>query len=179
MNEPVSHMLIRSESDADAGGIRRVLVESFGGKTEADLVHTLRNNRTLTVSLVACATDEILGYAAFSPMHAEGRRERGDMLGLGPVAVHPKWQRQGIGSALVQDGLAECRRRAVAAVFVLGEPRFYARFGFVPAYTRGLRCDIDAPREAFQVLVLADVSAISPIASAGLVRYSPEFYALT
>ena len=98
------------------------------------------------------------------------------MLGLGPVAVHPKWQGRGIGSALVQDGLAECRRRAVAVVFVIGEPKFYARFGFVPAYTSGLRCDIDAPREAFQVLVLADVSAI---ASAGLVRYSPEFYALS
>src|SRR2546425_443330 len=134
MNQPVSHLLIRSESDADPGGISRVLVDSFGGQTEADLVHALRNNGTLTVSLVACATDEIVGHAAFSPMHAEGRTGRGDMLGLGPVAVHPKWQRQGIGSALVRDGLDECRRRAVAVVFVIGEPKFYARFGFVPAY---------------------------------------------
>src|SRR5213592_3187919 len=118
MNQPVSHMLIRSESDADAGGIRRVLVESFGGQTEADLVHALRKNGTLTVSLVACATDEIVGHAAFSPMHAEGRTDQGDMLGLAPVAVHPKWQRRGIGSALVLGGLDECRRRAVAAVFV-------------------------------------------------------------
>ena len=175
MNQPVSHMLIRSENDADASGIRCVLVESFGGKTEADLVHALRKSGNLTISFVACATDEIVGHVAFSPMHAEGRTDRGDMLGLGPVAVHPKWQRRGIGSALIWDGLVECRRRAVAVVFVIGEPKFYARFGFVPAYTRGLRCDIDAPREAFQVLMLADVSAI---ASAGLVRYSPEFYAL-
>src|SRR5438477_3909493 len=138
MNQPVSHMRIRLESDADAGGIRRVLVESFGGQTEADLVHALRNNGTLTVSLVACATDEIVGHVAFSPMHAEGGTDRGDMLSLAPVAVDPKWQRRGIGSALVQDGLDECRRRGVAVVFVIGEPKFYARFGFVPAYTRGL-----------------------------------------
>src|SRR6266571_8567255 len=99
MNQPVSHVLIRSESDGDAVGIRRVLVEAFGGQTEADLVHALRNNGVLIVSLVACATDEIVGHVAFSPMHAEGRADRGDMLGLGPVAVHPKWQRRGIGSA--------------------------------------------------------------------------------
>ena len=101
MNQPVSDMLIRSENDADASGIRCVLVESFGGKTEADLVHALRKSGNLTISFVACATDEIVGHVAFSPMHAEGRTDRGDMLGLGHVAVHRKWQRRGIGSALV------------------------------------------------------------------------------
>ena len=143
MNQPVSHMLIRSENDADASGIRCVLVESFGGKTEADLVHALRKSGNLAISFVACATDEIVGHVAFSPMHAEGRTDRGDMLGLGPVAVHPKWQRRGIGSALVQDGLDECLRRAVAAVFVLGEPRSTPALASCPL-TRAV-CDATSP----------------------------------
>jgi putative acetyltransferase len=94
------------------------------------------------------------------------------VLGLAPVAVHPQWQRQGVGSSLVQRGLDECRRRAMAAVFVLGAPTFYTRFGFIPAHTRGLRCVYEAPIDAFQMLSLNNTFAVP---STGLIHYRPEF----
>jgi putative acetyltransferase len=173
--QPASGLITRPESDGDADGIRCVLIEAFGGDTEAKLIHALRNSGALTLSFVACTVGGIVGHVAFSPMHADGEAERGDLLGLAPVAVHPQWQRRGIGSALVQCGLAECRRRGVIAVFVLGEPAFYARFGFIAAHTRTLRCVYEAPPGAFQVLLLGDASTLPP---AGLVRYRPEFDSL-
>jgi putative acetyltransferase len=105
-------------------------------------------------------------------MHPDGQPDRHDLLGLAPVAVHPKWQRRGIGSALIQRGLEECRKRGVGAVFVLGEPALYARFGFIPAHTRALRCVYEAPPDAFQVLLLGAALAV-PVPA--LIRYRPEF----
>ena len=165
-------VVIRPESDGDAGGIRHVLAAAFGGELEAHLVEALRSNGALVISLVACADHEIVGHLAFSPMHADGQPDRPDLLGLAPVAVHPQWQRRGVGSALLQTGVNECRRRAVTAVFVLGGPKFYARFGFMPARQHGLRCVYDAPPDAFQLLLLANALTTLPT---GLVRYRPEF----
>ena len=165
-------VVIRPESDRDAGGIRHVLVAAFRGEAEAHLVETLRSNRALVISLVASSGHEIVGHVAFSQMHADGQPDRPDLLGLAPVAVHPQWQRQGAGSALIKAGVNECRRRAVTAVFVIGGPKFYARFGFIPARQHGLRCVYDAPPDAFQLLLLADALTTLPT---GLVRYRPEF----
>ncbi|MCI0539172.1 MAG: N-acetyltransferase [Verrucomicrobiales bacterium] len=172
--QSASKLVIRPENDVDADGITRVLIEAFGGNVEVDLVHALRNNGALTISFVACVSGEIVGHVAFSPMHADGQPDREDLLGLAPVAVLPKWQRRGIGATLVQRGLDECRRRGVAAVFVLGDPTFYRRFGFMPAHTQGFRCVYDAPN-AFQLLALADEGVLPP---AGLIRYRPEFDSL-
>ena len=170
--QPASQFVIRPESDDDTPGIRRVLLAAFGGAAEADLVESLRIHGALTISLVACAGGEILGHVAFSPMRVDGQSDKDDLLGLAPVAVHPQWQRQGIGTAMIQRGLDESRKRAAAFVFVLGEPGFYARFGFIPARTCGLRCVYAAAPDAFQMLSLNDAVAVP---SPGLIRYRPEF----
>jgi putative acetyltransferase len=59
--------------------------------------------------------------------------------------VLPRWQRQGIGSALVRHGLALCRERGISAVVVLGDPAYYGRFGFSPALARGLKTPWSGP----------------------------------
>ena len=51
---------------------------------------------------------------------------------LGPLAVAPAWQRQGIGSAIVRAGLQRLKDADVDLVCVLGDPAYYGRFGFVP-----------------------------------------------
>ena len=58
---------------------------------------------------------------------------------LGPVGVHPQAQRRGIGSALIRAALDEARTRGEVAVILLGDPRFYSRFGFVAGSTVGLK----------------------------------------
>ncbi|MBI2928604.1 MAG: N-acetyltransferase [Verrucomicrobia bacterium] len=167
-----SDLVLRPEGDGDADEIRRVLVAAFGGDAEARLVEALRNHAALVASLVACAAGEIVGHLAFSPMHADGQPDRRDLLGLAPVAVHPQWQQRGIGSALLRTGLDECRRRAVAAVFVLGDPEFYSRFGFRSGHVGGLSCVFPAPAGAFQVLPICGALGSLP---SGLIRYRPEF----
>jgi len=54
-------------------------------------------------------------------------------VGLAPVAVLPEFQRQGIGSKLIRDGLERCRQAGYDAVVILGDPAYNSRFGFVRA----------------------------------------------
>ena len=74
-----------------------------------------------------------------------------DALTLAPLCVHPEFQNRGIGSALMERGLAECERAGARVVVLLGHPGYYPRFGFSPAGRKGLRLKFSAPAEAFMV----------------------------
>jgi len=91
--------------------------------------------------------------------------------GLAPAAVLPAHQGRGIGSALIRRGLEQCRSAGYGAVVVLGEPRYYSRFGFSRAAGRGLSNEYGAHDE-FMVMELR-AGALDGIS--GLVRYAPEF----
>ncbi|WP_445173053.1 GNAT family N-acetyltransferase [Microcoleus sp.] len=94
------------------------------------------------------------------------------ILGLAPVAVLPKYQRQGIGTRMIREGLKECGRSGFPAVVVLGHPDFYSRFGFIPASRKSLGCEYDVPDEAFMVLEL-ESGALQDCS--GTVKYRSEF----
>jgi putative acetyltransferase len=172
----------------DEGGIRAVHLASFPTGAEAGLVDALRATRRLTVSLVAVEGGRglgrggIVGHIGFSPVSAGGT---GGGVGLAPLAVVPAYRRGGIGASLVREGLAACAAMGYRFVVVLGEPRYYGRFGFVPARSWGLR-DPYGGGDAFQVLALQpgspdDGREPRPGARAEgerLVRYAPEFDAL-
>ena len=88
------------------------------------------------------------------------------------MAVLPGWQNQGIGSMLVQKGLEACRRQKFEAVVVLGHPRFYPRFGFIPSVEFGIRSEYDVSPEVFMILELKPgVLSGSP----GTVKYHEVF----
>jgi putative acetyltransferase len=70
------------------------------------------------------------------------------------MAVAPDRQRAGIGSALIRAGIEECQRQGIDAVFVVGHPEYYPRFGFKPASSVGCVCEFDVPDEAFMVAEL-------------------------
>jgi len=80
-----------------------------------------------------------------------------------------------MGSRLVHEGLAECRRGRLGLVVVLGDPAYYGRFGFVPATRMKLTNEYGA-REEFMALALEPTS--TPL-NGGLVRYAPEFGLVT
>jgi putative acetyltransferase len=144
---------IRPERPADIPGIRAVNLAAFETSTEADLVDALRNQAKPIVSLVAEDRETIVGHIVFSPVtltrHPELR-----IIGLAPMAVLPARQRQGIGSALVHEGLKECRRLGFGAVIVLGHAEYYPRFGFTPASEFGISCEYDVPDDVFMALEL-------------------------
>ncbi|MBN2822245.1 MAG: N-acetyltransferase [Coriobacteriia bacterium] len=125
--------LVRPETASDIDAVRNVNVEAFrehpiSRQTEHLIVDALRTAGALDVSLVADAEGRILGHIALSKAGV-GDSDSGWYL-LGPVAVLPDSQAQGIGSALVETGLAELRARGAAGCVLVGDPDFYGRFGF-------------------------------------------------
>jgi len=162
---------VRAEDPGDREAIAAVHVAAFPTAAEARLVDALRAAGRLSVSLVAEVEGRIVGHVALSPVELAGA-SRG--AGLAPVAVLPGFRRRGIAERLVREGLAACERSGCGFVVVLGEPAYYARFGFLPAARFGLR-DEYAGGDAFQAL---ELRAGALPGGGGDVRYALEFAAL-
>ncbi len=164
--------LIRVERPADRGAIRRVNNLAFGRPHEGALIDALRDAVEPHISLVAVRDGQVVGHIFLSPVSIESPDGEFAAFGLGPMAVSPECQRQGIGSELVRQGLEECRRIGQHVVVVLGHPKYYPRFGFVPAHIRGLHCEYAVPDEDFMVIELTPGALRG---RTGLVKYLPEF----
>lgn len=164
-------MIIRSETPADLQSVREVNEAAFESSVEAEIVDVLREQNDSIVSLVAEHDDQVVGHILFSPVSLAGHPEVA-LTGLGPMAVLPSHQRQGIGSALVEEGLNRCRERGCNAVVVLGHPEYYPRFGFVPASRYGIDSEYDVPDEVF-MLVELEAGALQN--ASGRVTYDDAF----
>jgi putative acetyltransferase len=165
-------MKIRMEEPEDFAGIRAVNLAAFGRESEANLVDQLRL-ATSTISLVAVEGDRVVGHIFFSPVLLEGTCFHDlKLLGLAPMAVLPDYQRQGIGSLLIQHSLEEHLQSKFSAVVVLGHTEYYPRFGFVPAREKGLGCDYFVPDEAFMVLELKSGALEG---CSGIIKYHSAF----
>jgi putative acetyltransferase len=162
---------IHQETPADVPGIRRVEESAFQCATEADLVDLCRERGKISLSLVAVRAGLVTGHILFTPVSLETQHGSLRGLGLGPVAVLPEGQRTGIGSRLMQAGLEICHERGYDFIVLLGDPRYYSRFGFIPGRGFGLSSDYGDGDE-FQVLELR--SGVLAGAS-GKVKYIPEF----
>ena len=165
---------IRMEQAGDIDSIGRVHRAAFPTAAESRLVEQLRRHGRLWLSLVAEDESGIIGHIAFSPVRIGGSDEPTPGVGLAPVAVLPDYQRQGIGSRLIREGLSACKQTGFSFVVVLGEPAYYRRFGFEPASRWGLGNEYGA-EEAFMVMELQN-GALP--AGGGVVVYAPEFAGL-
>jgi len=145
--------MIRDELAEDRMAVRHLNEAAFGSPAEADLVDLLREQASPLISLVAAEDGEVVGHIVFSPVTLPGNPEL-RLMGLAPMSVTPARQRSGIGSALVRQGLSRCEELGSDAVFVLGHPEYYPRFGFQPASTFGISCEYDVPDEAFMAIEL-------------------------
>lgn len=141
--------ILRPAQPADHAAVRALLTAAFPTPDEADLVQDLRDVRA-TIELLACEADEVVGAAVVS----EGDVGGAPVWALGPVAVTAHRRRQGIGALLCHAVVAAAEVVARRLTFVLGDPAYYARFGFVPAVPRGFTSRFvggDVPEAAFQV----------------------------
>lgn len=142
-------MNIRPENRQDTAAVRAVNTAAFPTAAEADLVDRLRGLVNPFISLVA-GEASVVGHILFTPVRVGAHAA----LALGPMAVLPGRQRQGIGSALVRAGLAACLAAGHGLVFVLGHPEYYPRFGFTPAAPFGIDCEFPVPPEVFMLAEL-------------------------
>ncbi len=163
---------VRPETQADYNAVRNINEAAFETSAEAKLVDALRASVAPYISLVAEREGNVLGHILFTPVTVDSGDTPWSALGLAPMAVTPGNQSQGIGSALVRSGLAECRHIDRPVVFVLGHPEYYPRFGFVPAPPLGLTCEYPVPDDVFMVAEL-EPGALKD--RTGLVRYDPAF----
>ena len=104
--------------------------QAFPDEDLVPLVRELLDDSRITMSLVATTNSKIVGNVIFTTCGVEGGDAR--IALLAPLAVAPDHQRQGIGGALVRDGLQKLREARFALVCVLGDPAYYGRLGFVP-----------------------------------------------
>ncbi len=164
--------LIRPEQPGDFETVDALLLATFGREAEARLVHRLRASDKITSALVAEENARILGHVVLSKIVVDSEAGEVAALALAPLAVEPAFQRLGIGSALVSAGLERCRLNRHPRVLVLGDPSYYARFGFVPAERFGLKHPIPSPADAFMAIEL-EPGAFAK--TSGTVRYGHEF----
>jgi putative acetyltransferase len=166
-------IVIREESPEDIPAIYRINETAFGRPHEALLVNRLREQKAIIHSLVAEEQGELIGHVLFSPIMVHS--ESGVVVvacALGPVAVLPEKQKEGIGSMLIEAGIKLCLRAGYPAMFVLGHPSYYPRLGFRPASQFGISCAYEVPEEAFMALEL-QYAALQGVS--GVAHYHSEF----
>jgi putative acetyltransferase len=163
---------IRSERAADAEAVSTVNAAAFGRPDEARLVERLREHAQLYLGLVALADGTVVGHILFTPVTLHCYQAPSTVMALAPMAVLPAWQRRGIGSALVREGLEACRAAGQDVVVVVGHPAFYPRFGFVPARPLGLMSEPPYPDEAFMV---AELTPGALRGRRGVILYGGDF----
>jgi putative acetyltransferase len=163
---------IRAERAGDVQAVRRVVEAAFKGKAEADLVDALRARGKFSVALVAAQARTVAGFCLLTDVAIEGNGLNPRGAGLAPLAVRPTFQGRGIGGMLLRAALERAREAGYGFVVLLGDPRYYRRFGFRPGRALGLACAFAAPEEAFMAIEVAP-GALAGVS--GTVRYLPEF----
>ena len=120
---------IRESRRNDSAAIESLYPEAFPEEDLLPFVRSLLNDAVVAISLVGTIDTRIVGNAIFTKCGVLGNSANAALLG--PLAVAPAWQRQGIGSAIVRAGLRWLEDSGVHRVFVLGDPAYYGRLGFL------------------------------------------------
>ena len=149
---------IRRGVPSDRHALETLYPLAFPNEDLLPLLRGLFDEPEITVSLVAVVESNLVGNVFFTKCAIDDARR--DAALLAPLAVAPNWQRQGIGSALVREGLRQLRDEGIRAAYVLGDPAYYGRLGFSPE--RSVRTPYPVPAEwadAWQSRCLGDAAA--------------------
>ncbi len=165
-------LTIRRESPDDYNGIYTITKAAFldrpyAGGDEQDLVNLLRSTHALSLSLVATLEEHVVGHIAFSP--AINTDDSGPWYAIGPVSVRPDKQRQGIGIALILEGLKQIKDLGAIGCILTGNPTYYQRFGFV------LSPDNVPAEESKDYFMVNTFKSMKPV---GTFQFDKAFYSL-
>lgn len=129
-NSSADGIKVRATVAADAPDLEALYEAAFPEETLLPLVRRLLREVPGVLSLAATAGDRLAGHIVFTPC---GVGHSDDCVALlGPLAVTPSRQRQGVGRALIRASFEQLAQGNVRRVLVLGDPAYYGRFGFLP-----------------------------------------------
>lgn len=161
-------MFVETERAKDRAAIRKLHTAAFPSPAEADLVDRLRRDGDAAISLVAVENDRVIGHVMFSKMRAPFKA-----LGLAPVAVIQENRGQGVAATLIREGIRQAEDADWEAIFVLGDPAYYERFGFEAKAAAAFACPFAGPHFMMLALVKGE-----QLPQEGRVDYAPAFAAL-
>lgn len=164
---------IRKEEEKDNKRVYEVNRLAFQQENESKLIEKIRKGENFIpeLSLVAEIGNEIVGHILFSKIKIIGDSVF-ESLALGPMAVIPEFQKQGIGEKLIKIGLEKAKKLGFDSVIVLGHKEYYQKFGFQRASKWGIKCPFDVPDEVFMAIELTNKALEN---KAGTVNYPKEF----
>ncbi|GAB6930052.1 N-acetyltransferase [Paenibacillus sp. JCM 10914] len=168
-------MNIRTETNQDMERVQHLLLQAFPGQAEARLVEELRKDPQFVpeLSIVAEENGIIKGHILLSQGQLLDGHQTHAVAALAPLAVLPKYQRQGIGGLLVEEGKRRCASLGYPLVFLFGHPTYYPRFGFEQARRYGL--DIKQFTVSDEVFMVAELKSGALEKLQGEFRYPPAF----
>jgi putative acetyltransferase len=176
-------MTIRESSEDDLAAVLDVERRAFGQDVEAELVRDLLQDESAVprLSLLAIEDAKSVGHVLFTAVTIEGAARPVRASILAPLAVVPEAQGRGCGKRLVEEGLDRLARSGVELVFVLGDPDYYGRFGFSPAWRHGLAAPYELPSayaDAWMVTTIggADRETVSGSARCADALSRPELW---
>ena len=145
-------MHIRPEREAEYSLLYDFVKEAFSTAPhvdgdEQDYVNKLRASEQYLpeLALVAEENGNIIGHIMFTTMKIKGEKACFTALLLSPLSVALPWRRQGVGAALVWEGFRLAKEKEYPAVFVVGDPQYYLRFGFKEVSEFEILNDSDIP----------------------------------
>lgn len=167
-------MIIRQETSRDYEVVYHLIKEAFATAehrdgNEQDLVVALRKGDSFLkeLSLVAEIDGELAGHILFT----KAKVGNDTVLVLAPLAVLPKYQKKGVGTALIKEGHKIAKQLGYEYSLVLGSETYYPRFGYLPAEQLGIEIPEGIPSVNFMAIPLQDnAKKIS-----GAVTYAREF----
>lgn len=126
----IEEIEVRKSLPNDIAAIEKLYPDAFPDEELRPLVRDLHTEESIVLSLAAIIDRKLVGHIIFTTCSISGRTEAVSLLG--PLAVAPAWQRQGIGRTLIRAGFHRLKNADVNQVYVLGDPAYYERVGFKP-----------------------------------------------
>lgn len=175
----MSQVHIRQEISDDYQHVRALVKAAFADLTYSDqtehfLVERLRNAPTFIpeLSLVAEVDGQVVGHILLTRILIQGDRMQTPSLALAPVSVHPDFQGQGIGGALIRTSHEIAQQQGYHSIILLGHEDYYPRFGYQPTADFGIQLPFEAPPQNCMLIELQP-GCLDKVS--GVVEYPPEF----
>lgn len=167
-----SRITIKPETSNAYQAIYNIHKEAFQQENEAKLIEDLRKTSSFDsrLSFVALIDGQVVGHILFYPLNIKTQNGLVPTLGLVPLAVKPEFQKQGVGTELVNEGLKQAKLLGYTSVIVAGDPNYYGRFGF--KLVDKIDNNIGEPLDHFMYLELKP-NALKDVH--GTIEYPPEF----